>query len=224
MKQAQRTDRLLIADKSALFCRGLRTILEAEKDFKVVDTASELDETLAKVRLFAPDVLVVGVELLHSNEPSFGFALRQAMSDGSILVLTEDDSEERLAHAIAAGAKGYMLKSSSPAQLTAGVRQIVSSGNDNSLQISKIIPDLKALAAQNEAKPQPSALTARESEILRLLAEGSTAREVADELSLSMKTVEAHKLNLMRKLDIHNRAALVAYAIQHGMIPALATH
>jgi DNA-binding NarL/FixJ family response regulator len=67
-------------------------------------------------------------------------------------------------------------------------------------------------------------LTARESEVLRLLAEGKTVREVADELSLSMKTVEAHKLNLMRKLDIHHRTALVAYAIQHGLVPSAAAY
>ena len=220
MKQAQRTSRLLIADKSSLFCRGLRTLLGGEKDLEIVDVASAADETLAKVRLFAPDVLVIDVELLRSNEPPFGFALRQAMENGSILTLTEDDSEECLGHAVAVGAKGYMLKNTASAQLAEGVRQIAFSGNYNPLQISKIVPDLKALAAQNYTKAQAAVLTARESEVLRSLAEGRTVREVADELSLSMKTVEAHKLNLMRKLDIHHRAALVAYAVQHGMIPA----
>ncbi len=220
MKQAQRTSRLLLADKSALFCRGLRTLLGGEKDFNVVDVASAADEVLAKVRLLAPDVLVIDAELLRSNEPPFQFALRQAMANGSILALTEDDSEECLAHAIAAGAKGYMLKSNTAAQLAEGVRQIAFSSNDSPLQISKIVPDLQALAALNETKAQTPALTAREGEVLRFLAEGRTVREVADELSLSMKTVEAHKLNLMRKLDIHHRAALIAYAVQHGMVTA----
>ena len=220
MKQLAKTSRLLIADKSLLFCRGLRSILGAERDLQIVDLASTADETLAKVRLSAPDVLVVDVELLRSSEPSFGFALRQAMANGSILALTEDDSEECLAHAITAGAKGYMLKSSTAAQLIQGIRQVASSSNCNPLQISKIIPDLTALAAQNDTKPQAAVLTARENEIVRLLAEGRTVRQVADELSLSMKTVEAHKLNLMRKLDIHNRATLVEYAIRHGIVTA----
>lgn len=222
MKQAQRTSRLLIADKSLLFCRGLRTLLGAEEDFEIVDVASSADETLAKVRLFAPDVLIIDVELLRSNEEPFKLALRQAMANGSILTLTGDDSEECLGHAIAVGAKGYMLKGAALVQLAEGLRQVAVSDNYNPLQISKIVPDLKALAAQNYAKAQTAVLTARESEVLRFLAEGRTVREVADELSLSMKTVEAHKLNLMRKLDIHHRSALVAYAVQHGMISAAA--
>jgi DNA-binding NarL/FixJ family response regulator len=220
MKYAQEANRLLVADSGPLFCRGLCTLLGAEKSFKVVDTASEADEVLAKVRFFAPDVLVIDAELLRSDEPSLGFALRREMSNGSILVLTNDNSEENLAYAIAAGAKGYMLKNSTPAQLVEGIRRITFAKNDNLLPIPKIIPDLNALAAQNHSKVPTPVLTARESEVLRLLAEGKTVRAVADELSLSMKTVEAHKLNLMRKLGIHHRTALVAYAVQHGMAPA----
>ena len=224
MKQAQRTSRILIADKSPLFCRGLRTLLGMEKDLQVIDVTAATDETLAKVRLLAPDVLVIGIELLRSEKPAFQFALRQAMANGSILALTEDDNEECLNQAIAAGAKGYMLKSSTPAQLAEGVRQIASSGSYGPLQISKIIPDLKALTAQNETKAQTPALTARENEVVRLLAEGKTVRETAEELLLSTKTVEAHKLNLMRKLDIHHRTALIAYAVQHGIVPASLTY
>ncbi|MBV9308563.1 MAG: response regulator transcription factor [Acidobacteriaceae bacterium] len=220
MKQTQRTSRLLIADKSLLFCRGLRTFLNGEKDLEVIDIASAMNETLAKARILAPDVLIINVELLRSEEPAFRFALRQAMANGSILALTEDDGEECLSCAVAAGAKGYMLKNSTPAQLAEGVRQIALSESCHSLSISKIVPDLKALAEQNETKAQTPVLTARESEVMRLLAEGKTVREAADELSLSAKTVEAHKLNLMRKLDIHHRAALVAYAVQHGLVPA----
>jgi DNA-binding NarL/FixJ family response regulator len=222
VKQATKTNRLLIADNSLLFCRGLRTLWSAEKDLQVVDVASAADETLAKIRLLVPDVLIIGIELLRSNELSFGIALRQAMAHGSILALTDNDNQECLAHAIAAGAHGYMLKNSAPALLTEGVRQLACSRSCNPLQISKIVPDLKALAAQNERKVTVTALTARENEVLRLLAEGKTVREAADELFLSMKTVEAHKLNLMRKLDIHHRAALVAYAVQHGIVPVSA--
>ena len=224
MKQAQRTSRILIADKSSLFCRGLRTLLGTERYLQVIDVAAANDETLAKVRLLMPDVLVISVELLRSEEPGFQFALRQAMANGSILALTEDDSEECLEQAIAAGAKGYMLKSSTPAQLAEGVRRIAFSSSYGPLQISKIIPDLKALTAQNETRAQTPALTVRESEVVRLLAEGKTVRETADELSLSTKTVEAHKLNLMRKLDIHHRAALITYAVQHGIVPASSTY
>ncbi len=222
MKQAQRTSRVLIADGSTLFCRGMRTVLGAEKDLKVVDTASTGDEILAKARLLTPDVLVVDVELLRSKSPQFAIALRQAMANGSILALTESDNEDVLADAVAAGAKGYMLKNSTPAHLIEGVRQIALDGNSHDLQLSRIVPDLKALAAQHEARAQSPILTVRESEVVRLLAEGRTVRQAADELSLSIKTVEAHKLNLMRKLDIHDRTALITYAVEHGIVPASA--
>ncbi len=221
MKQAHKTQRLLVADKSVLFCRGLRTLLEAEGDFSVVDAAFTADETLAKVHLLTPDVLVIDGELLRANGPAFELALRQGMSNGSVVVLTPDDNEEHLAHAIAVGAKGYMLKNSTPAQLAAGIRQAALS-SDESLPISKIVPDLAALAVRNGTKVQTPILTSRESEVLRLLVEGKTAREVAEDLSLSIKTVEVHKLNLMRKLDIHHRTALVTYAARHGLVPSTA--
>ena len=113
-----------------------------------------------------------------------------------------------------------MLKDSTPAQILAGVRQ-VARGADNCdpSGLSPLIPDLQALAKSNEGYARGTVLTAREQEVMKLLAEGRTVREVAAELSLSIKTIEAHKLNLMRKLDIHNRATLVEYALDHGMIP-----
>jgi two-component system response regulator NreC len=112
-----------------------------------------------------------------------------------------------------------MLKNSTPPQLLAGIRQIASA-DDAAGTLSRIVPDLQALAASSQAYIRGPVLTAREQEVVRLLAEGHTVREVASELLLSVKTVEAHKLNLMRKLDIHNRATLVEYAVRNGIVPA----
>jgi DNA-binding NarL/FixJ family response regulator len=111
-----------------------------------------------------------------------------------------------------------MLKDSTAIQLLAGIRQIAFSDDQGSRSLSKIVPDLRALASSNDGYQRGAVLTSREQEVMRLLAEGRTVREVAQELSLSVKTVEAHKLNLMRKLDIHNRASLVEYAMQKGYI------
>ncbi len=104
--------------------------------------------------------------------------------------------------------------------MLAGIRQIAFSDDLNPRGLSKIVPELRALASSNDGYPRGAVLTSREQEVMRLLAEGRTVREVAAELSLSIKTVEAHKLNLMRKLDIHNRASLVEYAMQKGLIAA----
>lgn len=196
-------------------------MLSAENDFQVVGEASDAAEALANVRLRAPDVLIMDLALLEAAGRQVAYELRQAHARMSILFLTREDGPEQLQLAMAAGARGYMLRDSSAAQLMAGVRQMVSSSDDvNSYGLSQLVPDLQALAQSNQPYTRGSVLTSREQEVMKLLAEGRTVREVASELSLSVKTVEAHKLNLMRKLDIHNRASLVEYAIQKGMIPA----
>jgi DNA-binding NarL/FixJ family response regulator len=105
----------------------------------------------------------------------------------------------------------------------AGIRQIAISDDHNPRSLSRLVPDLQALALNNKSA-RASVLTLREQEVMRLLAEGRTVREVASELSLSIKTIEAHKLNLMRKLDIHNRSSLVEYAIRAGLIQPQPVH
>jgi DNA-binding NarL/FixJ family response regulator len=149
--------------------------------------------------------------------------VRQIDSSTGILFLTQEDSPEQLELAIAAGARGYMLKNSAPRQLLAGIRQIATTEDQNPRSLSRLVPDLQALA-QSSTNPRGSALTLREQEVMRLLAEGRTVREVASELGLSVKTIEAHKLNLMRKLDIHNRTSLIEYAVRVGLIPAQPVH
>jgi two-component system, NarL family, response regulator NreC len=221
--RAKRVSQILIADGNALFRRGLRTLLAAENDFEVLDEAADVEEALAKVRLLSPNVLLMDLGLLHSRQDA-AFSIRQARPQTAVLFLTQEDAPEQLALAIAAGARGYMLKNSTAAQLVAGVRQIAFADNQEARGLSKIAPDLQALAASNNGYPRGSVLTSREQEVMRLLAEGRTVREVASELSLSVKTVEAHKLNLMRKLDIHNRTSLVEYAVQRGLIAPQVTH
>ena len=214
----------MLADRNILFRRGLRTLLGSESDFIVVEEASDAAETIAKVRLTRPDVLVTDLSLIREAGQQAAFALRQAHSEMAILFLTETDTPEQLEVAMSAGARGYMLKESTPQQLIAGIRQVAFSDDQNNRGLSRIVPDLHALAESNESYSRPSVLTPREQEVARLLAEGRTVREVSAELALSVKTIEAHKLNLMRKLDIHNRASLVEYAIENGLIRRQLTH
>lgn len=208
----------MLADRNLLFRRGLRTLLSAESDFQVVEEASDAVETLAKVRLTSPDVLVMDLSLIEDAGHQTAFALRQAQPQMAILFLTQNDGAEQLDVAVAAGGRGYMLKDSTPQQLVAGIRQVAFSDDQNNRGLSRIVPDLRALAESSESYSRTAALTPREQEVARLLAEGRTVREVSSELALSVKTVEAHKLNLMRKLDIHNRASLVEYAVQKGLV------
>lgn len=186
---------------------------------QVVDEAADAAEALLKLESLGPDVLVMDLGLLEQGGADAAQSLRQAHPALAILFLTKEDGPERLELAMAAGARGYMLKSSSPAQIVAGVRRVILRDDQNPQALSSLTSDLQALAASNTGYPRPQMLTAREQEVVRLLAEGRTVREVADELSLSVKTIEAHKLNLMRKLNIHDRASLIEYAVEQGIVP-----
>jgi two-component system, NarL family, response regulator NreC len=216
----KRTSQIFIADGHLLFRRGLRSLLEAETDLEVVGEAANAAEAASQIPATRPNVLVMDVALLEGAGAQTVFSIRQSNPALAILFLTQQDGPEQLEHAIEAGGRGYMLKSSPAAQLVAGIRQVAFTDDKNARGLSRIVPDLRALAASNEHQPRASVLTSREQEVMRLLAEGRTVREVASELSLSVKTVEAHKLNLMRKLDIHNRASLVEYAAQQGWVAA----
>lgn len=209
---------VLIADRNLLFRRGLRTVLSREPDFTLLDDAVDATEAMNKVRSEHPGILAISLEMLGPNAVQFGYFLRKANPELSILVLTSNDSQENLQQSIEAGAKGYMVRDSSPAQFVRAFRQLASKNGSDAAEVSSTIPDLRALAEQTPAVVRPSILTAREQEVVRLLAEGRTVKEVAHDLSLSIKTVEAHKLNLMRKLNIHNRASLIDYAVREGMV------
>jgi two-component system response regulator NreC len=217
LERGKRANKVLIADGHLLFRRGLRALLSAESDMAVAGEASDLAETFLKIESCQPEVLLMDLALLEPGGAQAARSLRQTHPALAVLFLTQQDTPERLELALGAGARGYMLKSSTPGQIVAGLRQVILQDDQNPQGLSKIAPDLQALAASNSGYPRPAALTAREQEVMRLLAEGKTVREVAAELALSTKTVEAHKLNLMRKLDIHDRASLVEYATERGI-------
>jgi two-component system, NarL family, response regulator NreC len=212
--------RVLIADRNLLFRRGLRTVLSNEPDFTLLDDAVDRAEVLAKVGSQNPNVLAITLDLLGPDAHHFGYSVRKANPSVSILVLTADDNGENLQQSIEAGGKGYMLKDSSPAQFVKAFRQLGAENGSEAAEVSATIPDLRALAERTPSAVRPHLLTIREQEVVKLLAEGRTVKEVAHDLSLSIKTVEAHKLNLMRKLNIHNRSSLIEYAVREGMVSA----
>jgi two-component system response regulator NreC len=219
--QSKRVIQVFIADSSGLFRSGLTALFSDERGLRVIGEAATAAEITSNGSENLANVLIVDVGLLDSQGQQAVFALRQANPSLAILVLTREDGPEQLQIAISAGARAYMLKDSTPARIVTAVRDLANGSDEMSPSgLSPLVPDLQALAKSNEGYVRGTALTAREQEVMKLLAEGRTVREVAAELSLSIKTIEAHKLNLMRKLDIHNRATLVEYAVQRGVIPA----
>ncbi len=219
MKNARPVRRVLIADSYLLFRRGLCTLFGAETDFVVTGEASSLHEALLIAHSGPLDAILMDVDLAE-DQPSGNniLAIRQLQALAPILFLARVDSPFILNLVMSVSSFGYLLKTSNPAQIVATVRRACMGDGPETENSSETAADLRALAAFNPSPDRGAPLTLREQEILRLLAEGHTVRETAAELSVSMKTVDAHKLNLMRKLDIHDRAALIEYAMSKGFI------
>lgn len=213
MVLANQTIKIFIADPSLLFRSGLKVLLSSEPGMVVVGEASDLAETIVDSAICAPDVLVLDSSLAAEAPIR---TLREAKCP--VLLIAKEESDQELQLALRAGARAYMLKSSAPAELVAGIRQLALSGDEELAGLSKIVPDLQALRASVAQGQRPADLTSRETEVMCLLAEGHTARETAAELGVSIKTIEAHKLNLMRKLGVHDRASLIVSAIEAGLV------
>src|SRR5256886_543488 len=166
-----------------------------------------------------PDTVVmdIGMPGLSSFEASR--QIKKNRPETKILFLTMYDDEDYLVQCLEVGASGYVLKDTPAPQLLTAVRDVYKGGKFLSSQVlGKLVEDFRSRVRDTRLRPRMSTLTPREREILKLLAEGNSVKEIAVILGLSVKTVEAHKFNLMRKLDIHNKAQLVTYAIQKKII------
>jgi two-component system, NarL family, response regulator NreC len=151
--------------------------------------------------------------------------IKQARPETRIVFLTMYDDQDYLFQAMNSGASGYLLKDSPAPELITAIREVARGGTHlNGRMLSYLVSDFRSRTTNStERSPRFDALTARERHVLKVLAEGMSVKEIAADLNLSVKTVEAHKFNLMRKLDIHNKAHLVTYAVQKKLItiPAL---
>lgn len=145
--------------------------------------------------------------------------IKKNRPETKVLILTMYDDEDYLVEGMEAGASGYVLKDSPAAQLVSAIRDVNRGGSYLSPRIlSQLVDDFRSQIKLTNRLPRFATLTTREREILKMLAEGNSMKEIACDLNLSVKTVDAHKVNLMRKLDIHNKAQLVQYAIRKKII------
>ena len=213
--------RVLIADDHPLFRQGIQALFLSEAGIEVVDEAVDGTDAVAKAERHRPDVALIDAAMPGLSSFDAARSIRRCSPETRILFLAVYDDEECLPLAMEAGASGYLLKNSPPAQIVAAVRQVSRGMTDLTPNgLSRLVNDLQALARANRRSARTTLLTAREQEILKLFAKDGTARQIAADLQLSIKTVEAHKFNLMRKLDIHNRTELIDFAIQQCIVPA----
>ena len=211
--------RVLLADYHTLFRQGVRTLLLAEPDMEVVDEAADGISAVEKAAEAKPDVVLMDIGMPGPSSFETTRQIRRNRPETKVLFLTMYDDEDYLVEAMQVGGSGYVLKDSPAAQLVAAVRDVHRGGSYLSPRmLSQLVDDFRTRVNTTDRVPRFSTLTPREKEVLKMLAEGNSVKEIAGQLNLSVKTVEAHKFNLMRKLDIHNKAQLVQYAIQKKVI------
>jgi DNA-binding NarL/FixJ family response regulator len=212
--------RLLIADDHELIRKGLRHLLEEQAGWKVVAEARDGREAIAKAKETKPDValLDIAMPLLNGLE-----AARQIdPTHTKILILTMHDSDTMIRQVLDAGARGYLLKTDADRDLVAAVEAVRNNKTFFTAKVAQIILDgyLRKPESSKEEAPVDSRLTPRQREILQLLAEGKSSKEVAVVLDMSVKTAETHRANIMRRLNCHSVTDLVRYAVRNEIIQA----
>jgi DNA-binding NarL/FixJ family response regulator len=211
--------RILLTDDHTLFRQGIKTLLSAEADLDIVGEAANGAEAVEKTNELRPDLVLMDIGMPGLSSFEATRQIKKARPDTKVLFLTMYDDEDYLVQCMEVGASGYVLKDSPAPQLLAALRDVYRGGSYLSPRmLSQLVDDFRSRIKSAHRQPRFATLTAREKEILKFLAEGESVKEIAAGLNLSVKTVEAHKFNLMRKLDIHNKAHLVQYAIQKKII------
>lgn len=211
--------RILLADDHTLFRQGIRKLLDGEPDMDVVAEASNGNDAVERAVETRPDIMVMDIGMPGTSCFEATRQMRKTRPDIKVLVLTMYDDEDYLVQGMEAGTNGYILKDSPATQLTGALRDVYRGGSYLSPRmLAQLVDDFRTRIKGTTRVPRFDTLTTREREVLKLLAEGNSVKEIACQLNLSVKTVEAHKFNLMRKLDIHNKAQLVQYAIQKKII------
>ena len=212
--------RIIIADDHEIMRKGLRSLVEARQDWQVVGEASNGREAVEKAKELAPNVAVLDIGMPELNGLE---ATRQIVRDSpqtQVLILTMHESEQMVRDVLDAGARGYVLKSDAARDLVNAVDALSQHRTFFSSRISDILLQAYLHGPERSIQPQPARtrLTAREREIVQLLAEGKSNKEVANALNISIKTAETHRTNIMNKLDLRSITELVRYAVRNNIV------
>ena len=216
------TLRLLVADDHEIVRKGLRSIIEQQPGWQVAGEAKDGRETVAKAKELKPDVVVVDISMPSLNGLE---ATRQMLKDDAktkILILTMHDTDPLIREVLDAGARGFVLKSDASRDLVTAVDAVRRNKTFFTARVAQMVLDGyldKKTRPAGDENPQ-TRLTPRQREIVQLLAEGKSSKEVAVVLGLSVKTAETHRANIMRRLECHSVSELVRYAVRNDIIQA----
>ena len=214
------TTRILLADDHEVVRHGLRVLLEAHPGWEVVGEAGNGREAVDKVRQTKPDVVVLDITMPELNGLEATRQILKAAPQTEVLILTMHESEQIIREVLAAGARGYVLKSDAGKDLVTAVDALCHHRTFFSSKVSEMLLHsyLRRSDRSEPVEPMRSRLTTREREIVQLLAEGKSNKEVATALNISIKTAETHRTNIMNKLDLRSITELVRYAVRNNIV------
>jgi len=205
--------RILLADDHALIRQGLRALLE-KQGFQVVAEASNGQEALRSAEKTQPDVAIIDINMPLLNGVDAARELKKSSPKTKVMLLTQHDEDQYVAASLRAGVRGYVLKSQAADDLVHAIQEVCRGSVYLSPNISGAVVD--AYLSRTDDSPDP--LSGRERQVLQLVGEGKSTKDIAVHMGISVKTAESHRARLMKKLDIHETASLVRYAIRHGLI------
>ena len=209
---------ILLVDDHTILREGIRSLLERQPDFKVVAEADNGRQAVELVRQFKPDVVLMDIAMPLLNGIHATEQIRRETRCTQILILSQHESEDYIRRALAAGAAGFLLKDTDSAELVNAIRAVYKGKSILSPAVTRLVIEDYLRWGDIRPRETSNGLTPRESEVLRLIAEGNTNKQIAEILCISIKTVQAHRSNLMNKLDLHDKSELIKYAIQKKII------
>jgi len=214
--------KVLVVDDHTLFRCGIAAVLANQEGLEVVGEASDGLEAIEKAKEIVPDVILMDLNMPRCSGLEATQALQTEMPQVNILVLTVSETESDLFAAIKFGARGYILKNTEPEELTHAIFHIARGGVIISpLMATKLLTEFKDLTAEvmrESLQEADAAISPREGEVLQLVAQGATNKEIADSLFISENTVKTHLKNIMEKLHLANRSQAAAYAVKRGLV------
>ena len=210
----------MIADHHGLIRRGVRTVLQARRDWKVIAEAANGREAVEKAIKLKPDVAVLAISMPELDGLEVTRQIRESVPNVKVLVLTMHESDQMVRRALEAGASGYLLKSDFTNYLPKAIKAVAQNKRFLTPKICDIVLDgfINAGNKPDEAKPAGPRITPRELEIIRLLAHGKSNKELSAQLGITVRTVETHRSKIMLKLGLHSLAELIHYAMRNQII------
>ncbi|NGP88403.1 response regulator transcription factor [Fodinibius halophilus] len=209
---------VLIADDHEIVRYGISTFLSSSKDIDIVGKASSGDECLELFKKEQPDVCLLDISMPKKNGIETALNIRNLDADTKIIILSMHIDEQLLNDALEADINGYLLKNTDKADILNGIRAVMKGQQIFSDPISNLIKKSFLNQTNSKDKHKELSITTREQEILQLIVDGFTSKEIAEKLYISPRTVDTHRANLMEKLELKNIAELVRYALEHDLV------